>query len=298
MRFDEIIGNEKTKEELKRSLEEDKVSHSYMFIGIEGIGKQLIAKAFAQMILCTNETEKGCDKCKSCIEFQSQNHPDFLYIEPDGNSIKIEQIRYLQRKIQEKPIISNKKVYIVNDADKMTKEAQNCLLKTLEEPPEYSIIILIGSNESAFLNTIKSRCMKLTFQPIAPEEIKQYMEKTYGMNNINENMLEAFQGSIGKAIALKDKKEEYENIEKMIEKLDKTDMTELIGLGSALYQSKEEINDILEYMNIVLLKMTKENVKYANCIDIVENTKKRLHQNANYDMCIDNMIFNMWEEVN
>ena len=140
--------------------------------------------------------------------------------------------------------------------------------------------------------------MKLTFQPIAPEEIKQYMEKTYGMNNINENMLEAFQGSIGKAIALKDKKEEYENIEKMIEKLDKTDMTELIGLGSALYQSKEEINDILEYMNIVLLKMTKENVKYANCIDIVENTKKRLHQNANYDMCIDNMIFNMWEEVN
>lgn len=298
MRFDEIIGNEKTKEELKRSLEEDKVSHSYMFIGIEGIGKQLIAKAFAQMILCTNETEKGCNKCKSCIEFQSQNHPDFLYIEPDGNSIKIEQIRYLQRKIQEKPIISNKKVYIVNDADKMTKEAQNCLLKTLEEPPEYSIIILIGSNENAFLNTIKSRCMKLTFQPIAPEEIKQYMEKTYGMNNINENMLEAFQGSIGKAIALKDKKEEYENIEKMIEKLDKTDMTELIGLGSALYQSKEEINDILEYMNIVLLKMTKENVKYANCIDIVENTKKRLHQNANYDMCIDNMIFNMWEEVN
>ena len=298
MRFDEIIGNEKTKEELKRSLEEDKVSHSYMFIGIEGIGKQLIAKAFAQMILCTNETEKGCDKCKSCIEFQSQNHPDFLYIEPDGNSIKIEQIRYLQRKIQEKPIISNKKVYIVNDADKMTKEAQNCLLKTLEEPPEYSTIILIGSNENAFLNTIKSRCMKLTFQPIAPEEIKQYMEKTYGMNNINENMLEAFQGSIGKAIALKDKKEEYENIEKMIEKLDKTDMTELIGLGSALYQSKEEINDILEYMNIVLLKMTKENVKYANCIDIVENTKKRLHQNANYDMCIDNMIFNMWDEVN
>ena len=298
MRFDEIIGNEKTKEELKRSFEEDKVSHSYMFVGIEGIGKQLIAKAFAQMILCTNETEKGCNKCKSCIEFQSQNHPDFLYIEPDGNSIKIEQIRYLQRKIQEKPIISNKKVYIINDADKMTQEAQNCLLKTLEEPPEYSTIILIGSNENAFLNTIKSRCMKLIFQPIASEEIKQYMEKTYGMNNINENMLEAFQGSIGKAIALKDKKEEYENIEKMIEKLDKTDMTELIGLGSALYQSKEEINDILEYMNIVLLKMTKENVKYANCIDIVENTKKRLHQNANYDMCIDNMIFNMWEEVN
>lgn len=296
--FNEIIGNEKIKEELRKSIEENRVSHSYMFIGIEGIGKQMIAKEFAKMILCNNEKEKGCNKCKSCIEFQSQNHPDFLYVAPDGNSIKIEQIRYLQRKIQEKPIISDKKVYIINDADKMTQEAQNCLLKTLEEPPEYGVIILIGSNENAFLNTIKSRCMKLTFQSISPEKIEQYIEKVYGISNLHSNMLDAFQGSIGKAIALKDKKEEYENIEKMIEKLDKTDMTELIRLGEALYQSKEEINSILEYMNIILLKLSKEDTKYANCIDIVENTKKRLHQNANYDMCIDNMIFNMWEEVN
>ena len=296
--FDEIIGNEQIKKELKKSILENKVSHSYMFVGIEGIGKQMIAKEFAQMILCTSEQEKGCHQCKSCIEFMSHNHPDFLYLEPDGNSIKIEQIRYLQRKIQEKPIISDNKVYIINDADKMTTEAQNCLLKTLEEPPEYGTIILIGSNENAFLNTIKSRCMKITFQPVENEYIKQYMEKTYGMTNISQNMLEAFQGSIGKAILLKDKKEQYENIESMIEKLNKTDMTELMKLGEPLYQAKEEIMNILDYINIILLRLAKENIQYANCIDIIEDTKKRLNQNANYDMCIDNMIFNMWEEVN
>ena len=296
--FDEISGNEQIKGELRKSLKENKVSHSYMFVGIEGIGKQMTAKVFAQMILCINEEERECQKCKSCIEFQSHNHPDFLYIEPDGNSIKIEQIRYLQRKIQEKPIISDRKVYIINDADKMTKEAQNCLLKTLEEPPEYSTIILIGSNENAFLNTIKSRCMIMTFKPISSDLIKKYMEETYGMQNISENMLEAFQGSIGKAINLKDKKEQYEKIEKAIQEMDTKNIIDCLQLCEEIYKEKDEIMNILEYVNIILLRMSKKNIKYANCIEIVENTKKRLNQNANYDMSIDNMIMNMWEEVN
>ena len=296
--FEEIVGNEKIKEALRKSVEEDKVSHSYMFIGIEGIGKKMIAQAFAQMILCLNKTEKGCNKCKSCVEFYSHNHPDFLYVEPDGNSIKIEQIRYLQRKIQEKSIISNKKVYIINDADKMTQEAQNCLLKTLEEPPEYSTIILIGSNENAFLNTIKSRCMMIIFKPINQNLIKKYIEQKYGMHQISSNMLDAFQGSIGKAILLKDRKEQYEKIEKIVEQLDKKSIIEILDLSEEIYKDKDEITNILEYINIMLLKLAKRDVKYANCIGIVENTKKRLKQNANYDMCVDNMIFNMWEEVN
>ena len=185
--FDEIIGNEQIKGELRKSLKENKVSHSYMFVGIEGIGKQMTAKAFAQMILCINEEERGCQKCKSCIEFQSHNHPDFLYIEPDGNSIKIEQIRYLQRKIQEKPIISDRKVYIINDADKMTKEAQNCLLKTLEEPPEYALIILILSNENKLLNTIKSRCTKISFNKLTSEDLQTY-SRTNNLE-INDTLL-------------------------------------------------------------------------------------------------------------
>ncbi len=296
--FEEIIGNQRVKEELTKIIEEEKVLHSYMFVGIEGIGKQMIAKKFAQMILCTNDRGKGCNTCKSCIEFTSDNNPDFLYIEPDGNNIKIEQIRYLQRKIQEKPIISNRKVYIINDADKMTTEAQNCLLKTLEEPPEYSTIILIGTNQNLFLNTIKSRCMIISLKPIEAELIKKYLEKKYEMFNISSSMLETFQGSIGKAIILKDKKEQYEKIEMMIKDLDKKDIIDILNLGEEIYKSKDDIVDILEYINVILLKLAKEESKYVKCINIVEDTKKRLKQNANYDMCIDNMILNMWEEVN
>ena len=296
--FDKIIGNQLIKEELQKSIEQDKVSHSYLFVGIEGIGKQMIAKEFAQMILCTSDTIKGCHQCKSCIEFQSENHPDFLYIEPDGNSIKIEQIRYLQRKIQEKPIISNQKVYIINDADRMTTEAQNCLLKTLEEPPEYSTIILIGSNENAFLNTIKSRCMIISFQSIPSNEIKKYIEETYGISSVSPNMLQSFQGSIGKAVVLKDKQDSYQKIEEMIKQLDKKDILDILTLGEELYTNRDEIKNILEYINIILFNIAKENIKYINCIPIIEDTKKRLNQNGNYDMCIDNMIFNMWEEVN
>ena len=97
--FKGIIGNEQIQEELMKAVQNNTISHSYMFIGNEGIGKQQIAKQFAKMILCT-ENDKDSNKCKSCIEFDSNNNPDFLYIEPEGNSIKIEQIRYLQTKIQ------------------------------------------------------------------------------------------------------------------------------------------------------------------------------------------------------
>ena len=107
-----------------------------------------------------------------------------------------------------------------------------------------------------------------------------------------------FQGSIGKAIALKEKQEQYQKIEEMVQNFDKKDFIEMLQLAEPLYKAKEEIVDILEYINIILLNQAKENDLYTNCIKIVENTKKRLKQNGNYDMCIDNLIFNMWEEVN
>ena len=295
--FDKIIGNDKIKEMLYKSVKDKKTSHSYLFVGIEGIGKKEIAKEFAKMLLCINNN-KYCNTCKSCIEFDSNNNPDFLYIEPDGNSVKIEQIRYIQRKIQEKPIISNKKVYIINDADKMTTEAQNCLLKTLEEPPEYSTIILIGSNENMFLSTIKSRCMIIHFSKIEDEKIRKYLEEKYELKDISTNMLEIFQGSIGKAILLKDKKEQYEKIELIIKSISQKSIIDILNMSEILYKSKEEIFDILEYINVILIKLAKKDYEYIKCINSVEETKTRLKQNANYDMSIDNMLFNMWEDVN
>lgn len=280
--FEKIIGNETIKEMLAKAMEKGNLSHSYLFVGTQGIGKKLLAKEMAKRIL----------------GFTGENHPDFLCMEPEDNSIKIAQIRLLQKKIQEKPILSDKKVYIIDNADTMTPEAQNCLLKTLEEPPEFAIIILIGSQENAFLTTIKSRCMILKFRPIEEEKIRQYIKDNYGVEAISQNQLEMFQGSIGKAIRLKDKQEEYGKIETMIENLNQKDLMDIVTLAEPLYKAKEEIFEILEYMNIVLLKLAKQNYLYTNCIKIVENTKKRLKQSANYDMSIDDLVFNMWEEVN
>lgn len=253
----------------------------------------MIANEFAKMLLCLNDT-KYCNNCKSCLEFDNNNQPDFLQIQPDGNSIKIEQIRELQKRIQEKPIISSRKVYIIDEADLMTQESQNCLLKTLEEPPAFSTIILIGSNENAFLPTIKSRCMILHFQKIEDEEMRAYLVNQFGLTNVSQNMLDTYQGSIGKAINLKDKQEEYLLLENMLYNLNKKDLIDILKEAEPLYKAKEEINEILDYLNIILLKMAKENYVYTNCIEIVENTKKRLKQNANYDMCIDYMLFNLW----
>lgn len=295
--FEEIIGNKQIKDTLEKAISQNKTSHSYLFIGIQGIGKKMLAIEFAKMLLCLNEN-KPCNECKSCIEFDTNNNPDFSYIEPDGNSIKIEQIRNLQKKIQEKPIISERKIYIINDADLMTQEAQNCLLKTLEEPPEFATIILIGSNETAFLPTIKSRCTILHFNKIDNNEIKRYLQNSHNINNISESMLDIFQGSIGKALRLKDKQEEYQQVENIIEQINKSDLIDFLNKCENFYKAKEEIEELLEYLNIILLKKAKKEYLYTNCIKIVENTKKRLKQNANYDMSIDNMLFNIWEEVN
>lgn len=295
--FNNILGNDRIKELLINSIKNNKTSHSYMFVGTEGIGKKLIAKEFAKMILCTDEN-KYCSKCKSCIEFDTNNNPDFKIIEPDGNSLKIEQIREFQSKVYEKPIISNKKVYIINDSDKMTTEAQNCLLKTLEEPPEFVTIILIGANENSFLSTIKSRCMILHFEDLSNQMIKKYLEENYQTTINSKIMLDAFQGSIGKAIQLREKQDEYEKIEDIIYSLEKKDKIDIINMAEIIYKAKEEKNDILDYMNIVFLNLARTSNKYAECIKIVENTKKRLQSNANYDMSIDNMLFNLWEQVN
>ena len=161
MSFENIIGNDSVKKLLSHSIDSNNILHSYMFIGPDGIGKSLFAKEFAKMIL------------NNPIDIY--NHPDFMIIEPeDGKSLKIEQIRYLQEKISEKPIGGSKKIYIITDSDSMTKEAQNCLLKTLEEPPFYAIIVLIVSNENKMLTTIKSRCTKVSFYPLSVDELKSY----------------------------------------------------------------------------------------------------------------------------
>lgn len=293
MPFENLLGNSKVKDILNNSLENDNILHSYLFVGIEGIGKQIFAKEFAKNILCEKNDKNN--SCKSCLAIQDGNHPDFMIIEPDGKNIKIEQIRYMQKKIAEKPILSNKKIYIINDSQNMTEEAQNCLLKTLEEPPEYAIIILISSNESKLLNTIKSRCTKEVFNRIKDEDIKKYLKEKNNID-IKDSELQICEGSIGKAISLQENKEEYKKIEYLIQNIKNIDLIDMFDKAEVLYKAKEKIFNLLDYMNILIYSNNKGN--YINAIQYVENTKKRLLSNANYDMCIDYLLVNIWEEIN
>ncbi len=301
MSFEKIIGNNKIKNELIKAFNTNSVAHSYIFSGQYGIGKKQIAIEFAKMILCLNKDKSPCGECKSCIELENDNNPDFNIIKPDGK-IKIEQIRKMLEKVYEKPIISDKKVYIIDDAETMTIEAQNCLLKTLEEPPEYIVIILITSNESNLINTIKSRCLKLTFNSLENGELKQYLENKLEFQNISETMLENFEGSVGKALKVKEKQELYSNMETTLKNFNCNSVIDLINNATEIYKGKENINEILEYFNIYFLKKAKEEYnnasKYVKAIEIIEDTKKRLVYNSNYDMTIDNLLINIWEELN
>jgi len=296
LNFNGIIGNKEVKEYLDKNIKQKNILHSYLFLGTSGIGKLLIAKEFAKAILCIEENSDTCT-CKSCTCFNGKNHPDFYLINENGDNIKIDTIRELTEKVIEKPIISRKKVYIINDCDKMTKEAQNCLLKTLEEPPEFAVIILISSNENIILNTIKSRCMSIKFKNIDDEELLNFAINHLGYDNISKNLLKTFDGSIGKAIKLKDNKEKYSEIENLISNLKQKDLIDIL-LDAKIIYDKENIFDILDYMIVCLYSKKDENEKYIDCIKYINKCNLRIRSNSNFDMSVDDMLFNIWEELN
>ena len=288
-----IKGNETTRNELKKIVQNNNVLHSYLFLGKEGIGKEI-----AKEILCLTKDEE-CN-CKSCIRFDSQNHPDIKIINEESETIKINTVREMIQTVYEKPILSDKKIYIINDCDKMTKEAQNSLLKTLEEPPEYIVIILIASNSDMILNTIKSRCTKIVFDKLKEKEIKEILNNTEFNNiKISENMYDFFDGSIGKALQILERKEQYENIEEFISKIKNSSKLDFITMNKETF-TKEEINGLLEYCIVLLFNLGKKekDIKYLNSAKIIHETKIRINSNSNFDMSIDNMLFKLWEEVN
>lgn len=292
--FKNLIGNEKIKNDLKITIENKKVSHSYMFIGNKGIGKSEFAKEFAKAILCLNEN-KPCEECKSCIEFNNNNNPDFYYTGlGEESSIKIETVRQMQKKVQELPIVSNKKVYIIDDSEFMTKEAQNCLLKTIEEPPEFVTVILITSNENKILNTIKSRCLKMYFENIKDLELKQFLSEKYNIKNISEDMLKSYSGSIGKALEMYEHEELYKKVDVVFSNIEKYNVISATKELEVLYKEKDYIYDLLDYINVLFINKAKQDIKYIEYIKEVENTKKKISSNCNYDMCIDSLIFNIW----
>lgn len=286
--FENLVGNEKVKEYLNSTIENKNISHSFIFVGKPGIGKKQFAHQYAEMIMCLQDGK--CDgnsvKCDSCIKFEGNANPDYAEITPDGKTLKIEQIRNLQARIVEKPITSRRKVYVIDDADLMSEESQNCLLKTLEEPPEYAVIILIVSNESRILPTIKSRCVIIKFQPLTSKEIKQVKPE------LSDDLIQLLEGSLLNAENIEQKKEQYAQLSNLVNVLENKRLVEVFNSADLLYKGKDDIITLLEYLNLIFFSRNE-----INAIPIIEKTKKKILANNNYDMTIDYCLMNIWDEL-
>lgn len=286
--FENLVGNEKVKEYLNSTIENKNISHSFMFVGKPGIGKKQFAHQYAEMIMCLQDGK--CDgnsaKCDSCVKFEGNANPDYAEILPDGKTLKIEQIRNLQARIVEKPITSRRKVYVIDDADLMSEESQNCLLKTLEEPPEYAVIILIVSNESRILPTIKSRCVIIKFQPLTSKEIKRVKPE------LSDDLIQLLEGSLQNAENIEQKKEQYAQLLNIVNVLENKQLVEVFNSADLLYKGKDDIITLLEYLNLIFFSRNE-----INAIPIIEKTKKKILANNNYDMTIDYCLMNIWDEL-
>ena len=166
--FKDIIGNDMIKDHFKKAIENNKISHAYILTGEAGTGRKSIANAFSMALLCEKGGKEPCMVCHSCKQVLSGNHPDLIYVKHEKpNSIGVDDIReQINDTIMIRPYSSYYKIYIVDEAEKMTVQAQNALLKTIEEPPSYAVIILITTNQEAFLPTILSRCVQLKLKPL------------------------------------------------------------------------------------------------------------------------------------
>ena len=308
MYFENIIGQDFAKKYLTNSIKKNKLNNAYMFEGMDGIGKKKFADELSKLLLDYENLE---------------NSPDYVLIKPDGYSIKIAQIRNLQSDIVIRPH-KDYKIYIINNAEKMTVEAQNALLKTLEEPPNYAIIILVTNNKESLLETIKSRCDIIKFSPIPIEDLKRYLINT-GIEEERAQLLAIFsRGSIENALNLSQSSEfsmMREDIQQYIQIMLDKNIVEILNIPNNMEKYRGKIIALLDMMinyfrDIILLK---ENVnknmlinvdklvfiqnmsgkisysQLSKIIDIIEDAKSKIKSNCNFNISIQVMSLNIYE---
>ena len=200
--FANVIGQASIKEHIKKSLHTGKISHAYIFYGEKGSGKKTLADLFARALQCEAEGDKPCNQCISCKQALNRNQPDIIYVqhEKPGN-ISVDEIRkQVNNDIAIKPYSSERKIYIIDEAEKMNVQAQNALLKTLEEPPAYATIMLLTTNLEAMLQTIRSRCVTLTMKPVPDVELQRYLMREVQVPDYKASICTAFaRGNVGRA---------------------------------------------------------------------------------------------------
>jgi DNA polymerase-3 subunit delta' len=252
MSFKAVIGHENQVSYIKNSIMSKSLSHAFIFEGIDGIGKELIATSLVKALFCEALEVDACGSCRSCKKLSNDNHPDYMEIEPDGKSIKNAQIEDFQEFAIIKPYDSSHKIVIIKEADKMNASSQNRILKTLEEPPEHVIIIMITNNSEVLLPTVVSRCQILKFNGVSDALIKSYINSNYSTSEEEAEMIARLAvGSIGRAIEYMESDEFKVIMSSTIELLNainskqQSKVLELLGFFTS---NKENIVKILDYM--------------------------------------------------
>jgi len=251
--FNQIIGHNKNIELLQNILRTNKVSNAYLFAGPPNIGKEFVAVNFAKALNCLESEADACDRCISCRKIDDSNHPDVRIIRPEGAWMKIDQIRRLQRQISRRPMEGRYKVYILTDVERMNLPAANSFLKTLEEPPGASVLVLLTSNYSALLLTIRSRCQLVRFFPIPPTVLQnQLIEKLKLTETKAKQITLLSSGKVGKALELA--KEENINTETTIPNiLKRPQLIEIFKITEDLNNQPESLDILLTWFRDILL---------------------------------------------
>jgi len=299
MSFNDIVGQERALKILTKSLKENNISSSYIFVGSEGTGKKLAAIEFTKAVNCLNlnKNSEACEHCQSCNEISKQCSPDLKIVEPIKSSIRIEQIREMRKEIGLKPFKNRKKVYIIDKAEKMTLEASNCLLKTIEEPPYYAIIILICSKIDPILPTIVSRCQMVNFGLISSYKIKEFLlNKNKNLEKEKAEIISKLaQGSIERALKLLSGKEYFIRREEVLDYLSVISPgkygDDIFAKVEKMVSEIDRIEEILEmiklwYRDILIIKNTGDQKYIANCdkLEILEEKSQIYSQEILIDI--------------
>ena len=325
--FKDIVGHEQIIEHLKTAIEMGKVSHAYILNGPDLSGKMMIAEAFARALLCEKQDPDGCGECRSCRQSDDRNNPDIIYVKHDKpNTISVDDIRpQLNNDIVIKPYSNQYKIYIVDEAEKMNQQAQNALLKTIEEPPAYAVIMLLTTNADSFLQTIRSRCITLNLKSVKNDVIKSYLMTEKKIPDYQADVCAAFaQGVVGKAIKLASSDDFNELKESALSLIKRLDDIDLYEMGEAIKQISDyklQVQDYFDlitvwYRDVLYMKATndvnglifkdevydikKQASKHSyhgieTIIEALDKAKLRINANVNFDLVIELLLMTIKE---
>ena len=325
--FSKILGHENIIGYFKNAISMEKVTHAYILNGQEKSGKMMLAEAFAMALQCEQGGSTPCNLCHSCKQALSHNQPDIIYVTHEKpNTIGVEDIRkQINDDIVLKPYSSKFKIYIVDEAEKMNIQAQNALLKTMEEPPAYAVLLLLSTNADSFLPTILSRCVRLDLKAVPDSMIRKYLMEEKQVPSYQADICVAFaQGNVGKAMALasSDNFNEMKNSAlQLIKRLNDIDLYEMMQAVKQISEYKLEIRDyfdlmIIWYRDVLLYKATADanrlifqeeiySIKKAashssyegieNILKALEKAKVRLKANVNFELLIELLLLTIKE---